>query len=138
MDAARSESAHQDTPIGPVSLAIQQSSATLRLETKRSELHSAKTSTELLTFPLDGTETTNDPDSKMPVQTKAHWDGGKLVIETERVMNGSTVTTTQVLELDAAGKQMTVHKTLTVQHGYQGDAMHSSSGSGTDVFVRTK
>jgi hypothetical protein len=39
--------------------------------------------------------------------------------------------------MDARGKEVTVRKTLTVQHGYQfQDA--KNVGTGIDIFVKTK
>ena len=137
MDASRSESAHQDAPIGPVLLVIRQTPDELQLQTKRTDKRTAAVSTESLTFRLDGTETTDPGTSGTPVKVKAHWDGAHLIAETAREMNGSTVTTRQVFELGDNGRQITIHKSLTVQHGYQGPGTPSSTGSGTDVFVRT-
>lgn len=137
MDPSRSESAHQDVPIGPVALIIQQTPDEFRIETRRSERHSTSISKETLTFKLNGTETTNAGTSEAPVSVKAHWDGPKLVVETEREMNSSTITTRQIFQLGANGKQITIDKSLTVQHGYMGPGVQSSTGRGTDVFVKT-
>ncbi len=123
MDPARSESAHQDVPIGPIELVIRQTAATLTLETHR-------TGTEVLTFQLDGTEAVNGS-----VTTKAHWNGTKLVLETVRDINGSTVTTMQIFQRVANGKELVVDKTLTVQHGYQGLEAGTVTGKGRDVFT---
>ena len=124
MDPARSESAHQDAPIGPVTLVIHQTSGTLMLETHRSE-------TEVLTFQLDGTEAVNGG-----VTTKAHWNGTRLVLETVRDINGSTVTTMQIFQLVANSKEIIIDKTLTVQHGYQGVGSNTVTGKGRDMFTR--
>ncbi len=137
MDSSRSESAHQDVPIGSVSLVIRQTAGELSVETRRTEKDASAVSTETLSFKLDGTETENTGTSGAPIRVKAHWNGSKLVAETAREMNGSTVTTLQVFQLGAKGKELTIHKTLTVQHGYQGVGAQRSTGSGTDVFIKT-
>jgi hypothetical protein len=124
MDPARSESAHQDVPIGPVELVIHQTANALTLETHRTE-------TELLTFQLNGTEAANGG-----VTTKAHWNATKLTLETIRDINGSTVTTMQIFQLAANGKEIIIDKTLTVQHGYQGLEAGTVTGKGRDVFTR--
>jgi hypothetical protein len=137
MDATRSESAHQDVPIGPMAIVIQQTAGEFRVETRRSDRLSHAVTTETLTFKLDGTETTNAAASEVPVRVKAHWDGTNLVAETTREVNDSTITTKQVFELAPSGKQITIDKSLTVQHGYMGPGVQSSTGRGTDVFVKT-
>jgi hypothetical protein len=124
MDPARSESAHQDVPIGPVELVIHQTANALTLETRRSEK-------EVLEFKLDGAEAVNGS-----VTTKAHWNGTKLVLETVRDINGATITTMQTFQLVANGKEIIIDKTLTVQHGYQGLEAGTVTGKGRDVFTR--
>jgi hypothetical protein len=137
MDASRSESAHQDVPIGPVTLTIKQSPAAISIATRRAPKDKSPASTESLTFKLDGSEDSIVSSSGATVKVKAHWDGAKLVAETARNIQGSTVTTLQVFSLDPSGKEMTVDKTLTVQHGYQFPGAHNT-GSGKDVFVKRK
>lgn len=138
MDVSRSESAHQDTPIGPVSLKIRQTAGEFVIETRRTEAESSAIATETLTCKLDGTELINidGGDADVKIKSKAHWDGPKLVVETAREINGSTVTTHQVFELDPERKELTVQKTLTVQHGYQGSGPQKASSSGADVYVK--
>ncbi len=137
MDADRSESAHQAVPIGPVTLIVKQTATDLSVETLRSDPDKAKTQREVLTFKLDGAESTIAGNDDVPIKTRAHWEGTRLVLGTVRNIQGSTVTTLNVHSLDPKGKEMTVHKTLTVQHGYQSEEA-KNSGTGTDVFVRTK
>jgi hypothetical protein len=73
--------------------------------------------------------------SGAPIVCKAHWEGTDLVTETVRNLNESTVTTRWVLKMDALSKELTIKKTLTVQHGYQSpDA--KNVGTGADVFVK--
>ncbi len=137
MDPSRSESAHQDSPIGPVSLVIRQTPDEFRLETHRREAKSSANSTEVLTFHFDGKEFVNSGSSDTPIKVKAHWDGAKLIAETERDINGATVTTMQTFELAPNRKEITIQKTLTVQHGYQDPGPSKTTGSGRDVFVRS-
>ena len=137
MDADRSESAHQAVPIGPVALIMKQSATDLSVETLRGDPDKTKTQSEVLTFKLDGAENTISGKDDVPIKTKAHWEGTKLVLGTVRNIQGSTVTTLNVHTLDPNGKEMTVHKTLTVQHGYQSEEA-KNSGTGIDVFVRTR
>ena len=136
MDPSRSESAHQDAPIGPVWLVIHQSPDEFRLETRRSEPHSKVASTEVLTFHYDGKELLNPSSAGGPVKAKAHWDGRKLIAETERDINGATVTTMQIFELSPNGKEIAIQKSLTVQHGYRDPGPSQTTGSGRDVFVK--
>jgi len=135
MDASRSESAHQAVPIGAVTLLIKQSSTEITIESRRAESGKTEVQTEILPFLLNGTESTTTV-MGVPVKTKAHWDGRKLITETERVVNGASVTTRNVHTLNPTGKELKVEKTLTVQHGYQFEGS-KSYGTGTDVFVKS-
>src|ERR1051325_2331291 len=100
MDLSRSDSAHQAVPIGPVTLIIKQNAAELSIETRRAQKGKSASSTETLTFKLDGSENTIVGNYGVQVQAKAHWDGMKLITETERNVEGSTVTTMHVFSLD--------------------------------------
>ena len=137
MDAARSESAHQAVPIGPVTLLINQTAGQIKIETRRSERGGSGIQSGILTYKLDGTESTIvSPNGAPPVKTKAHWNGDKLVTETERNVQGSTVTTTYIHSLDPKKmKELTIDKTLLIQHGYQFEGS-KSYGTGRDVFIR--
>jgi hypothetical protein len=136
MDFPRSESAHQDVPIGPYSLVIIQTSSEISIETRRSNSESAPVESEKLVFPLSGAERTNVSGAGQPVKVKAHWNGPSLITETEREINGATITTRQVFQMGSAGNEITIDKTLTVQHGYQSPGTPKTSGSGKDVFVK--
>ena len=137
MDESRSESAHQAVPIGPVVLVVKQTSTRITIETRRKESGKPEVRTEVLPFLLDGGETVTQG-LESPVKTKAHWDGSKLITETERTVNGSAVTTRNIYTLTAAGKELKVERTLTVQHGYQSEVKDSKSyGTGTDVFIKS-
>lgn len=136
MDPARSESAHQAVPIGPVILVINQTATELRIETRRSHPGGTAMQSEILTYKLDGTESTIPAQAGAPpVKTKAHWNGDRLVTETERNVQDSTVTTAYIHSLDPKRKELTVDKTLLIQHGYQFEGS-KSYGTGRDVFIR--
>ena len=134
MDAARSESAHQAVPIGPVTLIIKQTATEVSIETKRAE---ARKSSEILTYKLDGSESTTTGTDGAPIKCKAHWEGANFITGTTRNIQGATITTLYVHSLDPTGTELTIHKTLNVQHGYQFEGA-KSYGTGTDVFIRTK
>ncbi|MEP6717265.1 MAG: hypothetical protein ABJC09_16960, partial [Terriglobia bacterium] len=90
---------------------------------------------ETLNFKLDGSETKSTGDGNASVTGKARWDVAKLVVETVRSINGSTVTTLYTYALNPSGTEMTIDKTLTVQHGYTGQDA-PTTGRGKDVFTR--
>ncbi len=137
MDFERSESAHQAVPIGPVTLVIQQTAKDVRIETRRTDPGSAVARTEVLTYKLDGSETTMVGVDGVPVKSKAHWDGTKLVTETARNIQAASITTMNVLILDPKGRELTIQRTLTVQHGYEFKGAETT-GRGTDVFIKRK
>jgi hypothetical protein len=136
MDRSRSESAHQAVPIGAVMLVIQQTATELRVETITTPRDaSASTSAETLTYKLDGSENIAPSKSGVEIKTRAKWDGPKLVLEAGRTINGAPVTTQHVLSLDAGGKELSIDKTLRIQHGYQTNS-GNNTGRGRDVFVK--
>ena len=137
MDPSRSESAHQAVPIGPVTLIIKQNASELSIETRRAQKNKPAISSETLTFKLDGSENSIVGNSGAQIQATAHWDGTKLITETSRNIQGSTVTTMHVFSLDASGKELTIDKTLTVQHGYQFQGANNT-GTGKDVFIKNR
>lgn len=137
MDPSRSESAHQAVPIGPVTLIIKQTPTELQIETRRGGTGKAKPETELVTYKLDGTESVTTGKNGAPIRSRARWEGEKLITGTIRDVQGATVTTQHVHTLDPSGSQLTIHRTLTVQHGYQFEGAQTS-GSGVDVFVKVK
>ncbi|MDQ6677293.1 MAG: hypothetical protein M3Z09_08350 [Acidobacteriota bacterium] len=135
MDEARSESAHQDVPMGPVIIEIRHTPSELRIETTRTENGQPAAFHEVITYKLDGTESTNTGNAGTPVVAKAHWDGAKLVTETARNVQDSTVTTVYVLSLVPGGREMIIDKSLTVQHGYQFEGARTT-GRGKDIFLK--
>ncbi len=135
MDPARSESAHQDVPIGLSTMVIRMNEAGVTIETRRDATENSPEFHESLSFAASGAETVSTGSSGGMVKGRAHWDGAKLVTETVREIQGSTVTTTYVHTLSADGREMIVDKTLTVQHGYMGMSA-TNVGKGRDVFVR--
>ena len=135
MDPSRSESAHQDAAIGSSTMVIRLVDDDLTIETIRGEGGKPAAFHETLTFKLGGTETTSPGDGGTLVTGKARWEGTKLVVETARSVQGATVTTLYVHTLGAHGSEMTIDKTLTIQHGYQG-AGARTTGHGKDIFVR--
>jgi hypothetical protein len=137
MDASRSESAHQAVPIGPVTLAIKNTAADISIETRRADSNKSRPRSETLTYRVDGSETTTPGPDGAPIKCRAHWEGAQLVTGTTRNIQDSTITTLHVLSLDPSGRELTIHKTLTVQHGYQFPGAQNS-GSGTDVFIRSR
>lgn len=136
MDPARSESAHQEVPIISSTLVLRVTDTGLTMETTRSEGGKPAAFHETLNLRLDGSDTTAASNAGASVTGKAHWDGAKLVAETAREINGATVTTRYVYTLSADGREITIDKTLTVQHGYQGLLSARNTGHGIDVFVR--
>jgi hypothetical protein len=129
MDPARSESANSSAASGPVTVVIKQSANEVSIETRQGD------QTETLVYKLDGTESEKPAQDNGPFQWKASWEDGKLATETHRNINRATVTIREVRSLDARSKEMTIDRTLMVQHGYTMRGAKNYS-SGKDVFVR--
>jgi hypothetical protein len=126
MDLTRSDSAIQTDPIGPTTVTIEQTALEMRMAIARD----GKTAN--ITYRLDGAP------SAIPGGTAtSHWDGGSLVTETVRTIQGQTVTMNEVRRLSAASDEMFVDSVLVVQHGYTLKGTQNY-GAGRDVFVRAR
>ncbi len=130
MDEKRSVSANSGAPFVPVTLVIRQTATTMTVETRQGE-HS-----ETIVYRLDGSQTENPAEGGQAFQWRAQWEGAKLVTETHRNINGSTVTVKEALRLTAP-KELTVDRTLIVQHGYTMRGTRNYS-SGQDVFTKSR
>ena len=135
MDPARSEAAAQGTPTGPVTVAIRQTPAEIRIDTTRSGR------TESVRY--------------LPAAVKAaggeellgsfRWDGPRLITRLVTDINKQAITIEEVRTLNPAGREMTVEVMLVVEHGYQsgGTGVLRSQNSpntskGINVFVKAK
>lgn len=130
MDTARSQSAQQGEAIKPITCVITQSGTQVRIETTRGGEN------ENVLYPLTKTRAISSSVSASAGHPEAYWDGDKLVTETQRPVNGYTVTVKETRTLAPAG-EMTVETTVIVQHGYS-MAGAKNYGNSTDVFVRAK
>lgn len=93
---------------------ITQTATQLTIETKFGD------QTRTVTYFLDGKESTNQ--SRMgETKSKAHWDGGSLVIESTGTYTGAngamTITSKEVRSLGDDGKTMTVVSTRSTPNG---------------------
>jgi hypothetical protein len=130
MDPARSEAAQQGEAVKPVTFVITQSATQVRVETTRGNER------ENVLYPLTKARASAPAASTASGHPEAYWDGDRLVTETQRPVNGYTVTVKEARMLGPSGRDMTVETTVIVQHGY---TMPGAKNYGTskDVFVRT-
>jgi len=132
MDSTRSESPQYGDSKQPVTLIIKQTEFDVTVETRKDG------QVETIVYRMDGTETEKRPaPDNGPYRWSARWDGSKLITQTQRNINHTAVTVTEVLSLSANRKEMTVNRTLTVQHGYSWDKAKNYS-SAKDVFVKAR
>jgi hypothetical protein len=133
MDLAKSESSQQGAAVKPVTFVITQTPTQVRIETMRGER------SENVLYPLGRTSrgTTGTSGASATPHAEAYWEGDKLVTETQRLVNGYTVTVKEARALGPTGAEMTVETTVIVQHGY---SMPGAKNYGTskDVFIRAK
>jgi hypothetical protein len=127
MDAKRSQSAHVGEPIVPVTLIIRQTATNLSIETRQGG------QSETLAYKLDGSASGQAAQANGPVSWSARWNGDKLVTETTRNINASAVVITEIRSLDQNGKEMTIDRTLAVQHGYE---FGQATSTAKDIFVK--
>lgn len=110
MDRERSESAMQEKPIGPVTVAVTQSGTNLTIQATRDG------KPEVVTYTIE--ELPNGPGVIGAGTRRAYWEGLKLVTEGAGNVQGQTVSVREARTLNARGTEMTVETTVTVQHGY--------------------
>lgn len=127
MDLARSESSQQGDSVKPVTFVITQMPAQVRIETTRGER------IENVLYPLGRSRAlaTGSGDA----HPEAYWEGDRLVTETQRPVNGYTVTVKESRTLAPNGREMTVETMVIVQHGYSMPGA-KNYGSSKDIFVR--
>jgi hypothetical protein len=131
MDAARSESPHFGNSNGVETVVIKQTESEISVERRRDG------QSETIVYKMDGSDTEKPSGDNGPYRWHAKWDGPRLTTETHRNVNGASVTILEVHTLGDGGREMTVNRTLTVQHGYQGtDAKNYASAK--DVFVKAR
>ena len=135
MDQTRSEAAAQGTAIGPVTIAIRQSTNELRVETTRNG------STEVISYFPVGSKTAP---AGQPAGT-FRWDGARLVTDLVTHINNQAVTIEETRSLNPAATEMVVVVNLVVQHGYQtgGTGVARSANApntsiGRNVYVKAK
>ena len=133
MDLTRSEAAAQGGPIGPVTVAIQQTPREVTVETTRNGR------TEGVSYVPVGTKTADVRDPAGPFR----WDGSRLVTVLVTHINNQAVTIEETRSLNPAATEMTVEVNVVVQHGYQtgGTSVVRSSNApntskGINVFVK--
>jgi hypothetical protein len=72
-----------------------------------------------VTYKLDGSASSTGRGRAGAAESKAKWDGTKLVIETTRDLRGNTIRTKEVRSLDPTGKEMTVETSVSTPRGEQ-------------------
>ena len=128
MDRERSESAMQEQPIGPVTVAVTQTSTNLTVQTTRDG------KPEVATYTIE--ELRNGPGVMGAGTRRAYWDGLKLVTEGAGNVQGQTVSVREARTLNATRTEMTVETTVTVQHGYTFRGARNYS-TAKDIYTRT-
>jgi len=130
MDLSKSESSQQGAAVKAVSFVITQTPTQVRIETTRGELR------ESVVYPLARMSRGATGTSGGTAHPEAYWEGDRLITETQRPVNGYTVTVKEARTLAPAGDEMTVETTVIVQHGY---SMPGAKNYGTskDVFIKT-
>lgn len=128
---------HETALPGRVTLIIAQTPAEVNIETRNAAAGKDTIAREVLTYKLDGSENTMQGTSGTPITTKARWDGPKLVTETVRTINSAAITTVHTLSLNSTKRELTVDKTLIVQHGYR-SLVPRNTGTGKEVYTRAR
>lgn len=132
MDSARSESPQFRDSKQSITVIVKQTQFDITVETRKDG------QTETIVYRLDGNETEQRPaPDNGPYRWSARWDGPKLITQTQRNINRTAVTVSEVLSLAPNRKEMTVNRTLTVQHGYSWDKAKNYS-SAKDVYVKAR
>jgi hypothetical protein len=134
MDLSRSEAAAQGPAIGPVTVAIQQGSGEIRIETTRNG------TTEAVRYLPAGMKSAS---AEERVGT-FRWEGATLITNLNTHINNQAVTFQEIRSLNPDRTEMAVEVTLTVQHGYTGGGSSiaqpnsSNSSTGKNVFLKAR
>ena len=131
IDSTRSESPQARDSKGSETVVIKQTEFEFSVERRRDG------QSETIVYKMDGSETEKPAPDNGPYRWRAKWDGSKLTTETHRNINGKTITIIEVRTLADNGKEMTVNRSLTVQHGYHGREANNYA-SAKDLFVKTR
>ena len=129
MDAARSGSPQQATPITEMLFVIEQRADQVRLD-----MTASGDKTVSVTYPIVAKPEAAGP-PLVGDERRAYWDGNRLVAERGGTISGQTVSSRQLLTLSADRSEMTVERLVIVQHGY---TLRGAKNYATvkDVFVR--
>lgn len=134
MDLTRSEAAAQGTPIGRVTVAIQQMAEELRIDTTRNGRTESVRYLPAAAKPTGGAE----------LLGAFRWEGPKLITTLVTDINKQAITVQEVRSLDSTAREMTVELTLVVEHGYQSGGTglvrqqnSPNTSKGINIFVKT-
>jgi hypothetical protein len=127
----RSGSPQQSEPVTSMTFVIRQAADQIRIE---STSGTDKTITAVYPF---GPAPKQPAEPLGPAQSRAYWQGNKLVVERGGTISGQTVSAKQLLTLNADRSELTVERTVIVQHGYtlKGTPNYATV---TDVFSRVQ
>ena len=127
----RSGSPQQSEPISKITFVIAQAGDQIRIEST-----SGNGKPIVATYPFG-------PVPKLPAeplsadQSRAYWQGQRLIVERGGTISGQTVSAKQTLSMNADRSELTVELVVIVQHGYtlRGTPNYATV---TDVFVRAQ
>lgn len=131
MDPSRSQATAQVVPTIDMVVAIQQSPSEIRIGTTANDIMDTVVYRPYAKEPSGAGE---------PPPT-FQWDGAKLVTAHQVEINKMAVTVNEVHSLNADGTEMTVERTVIVQHGYQargGPEQLRNTGKERNVFIRRR
>jgi hypothetical protein len=136
MDTSRSASSApgQDAPVRHASQVIRTLGRELTIEFTRDDQQ------VLVRYPMSSAEQPEPigtSGSYVGVGTIVRWEGGELVTSTPVQISGKTMTVFERRYLNADGNEMTIEKSIRIEHGYQGDG-RSDSDVVKDVYLRTR
>jgi hypothetical protein len=130
LNVAGSESAQSDgRPASPATIVISRDQKALRIETVR------EGKTLVATYPFEQDARLVAKSGGNPVGT-IEWEDGTLMTVTPYEVNEMAVTTIERRSLSSNGKEMTIVRTVAVQHGYESGP--NASAPLTQVFQRAR
>ncbi|MBY0494783.1 MAG: hypothetical protein K2Y23_11260 [Cyanobacteria bacterium] len=127
----RSGSPQQSEPITMMTFVITQAGDVIRIEST-----SGNNKPILATYPF-GPVPRQPAEPLSADQSRAYWQGQRLIVERGGTINGQTVSAKQTLSLNPDRSELTVERLVIVQHGYtlKGTPNYATV---TDVFVRAR
>jgi hypothetical protein len=81
------------------------------------------------------------PSGTVPTNARAEWKDGRLMLQTDLLVNGKSITTTERFSMSPNSRELIVEADLIVHHGYEsagGASADNARKTAKDVYIKAK